>query len=338
MGYPVTTTEPASPGTVPVLRSAFLQAWLPGGLFHDVGPEFYGVAWEPAVAYEQALLRTAEMYWVSSDMTTLLEMAAPTMPAQPLAVTDLPSPAGFVVLERPIVGWDAMNAREISVWAFGWGIAKLPGPPPGHPAFERHIPAGETTDYLGTFASVPEKIPACAGVAIVFYTREMDAERGYQGMWAPAGRSDWPFGDDTEDDPWWAEVGGQVTADKHTSAVEDRRWLAAFWTLIAQRNLVHREPAQVARHVRRQADRAGLPITAGLSIVRLRREYAEDDHEPVEGGKVAWSRRWMVEGHWRNQYLPSTKTHRQQFIAPYVKGPTDKPLVVRENVVRSLQR
>jgi hypothetical protein len=47
---------------------------------------------------------------------------------------------------------------------------------------------------------------------------------------------------------------------------------------------------------------------------------------------VDWSHRWVVSGHWRHQYLPSCGTHRQQWIASHVKGPDDKPLVVRDEV------
>jgi len=32
---------------------------------------------------------------------------------------------------------------------------------------------------------------------------------------------------------------------------------------------------------------------------------------------------------WRNQWYPSLSQHRQKWISPYVKGPEDKPLVVR---------
>ena len=49
-------------------------------------------------------------------------------------------------------------------------------------------------------------------------------------------------------------------------------------------------------------------------------------------GSVSWSHRWLVNGHWRNQWLPSRAAHRLQWIAGYVKGPASKPLVVKDRV------
>jgi hypothetical protein len=47
---------------------------------------------------------------------------------------------------------------------------------------------------------------------------------------------------------------------------------------------------------------------------------------------VAWTKRWVVSGHWRNQWYPSIGAHRQRYILPYVKGPADKPLDPRATV------
>lgn len=67
-------------------------------------------------------------------------------------------------------------------------------------------------------------------------------------------------------------------------------------------------------------------------IVRLRRKSLDEtsDGEPV--GDVPWSHRWLVSGHWRNQWLPSRMAHRLQWIAGHVKGPQHKPLVVKDRV------
>lgn len=64
--------------------------------------------------------------------------------------------------------------------------------------------------------------------------------------------------------------------------------------------------------------------TSDIRVVTLRRRATPMNtlHE------VEWNHRWAVRGHWRNQYLPSTKGHSLTWIAPYLKGPEDKPLVV----------
>jgi hypothetical protein len=63
-------------------------------------------------------------------------------------------------------------------------------------------------------------------------------------------------------------------------------------------------------------------------VVTLR-AFAEQHGEPGEGS-VDWTHRWIVSGFWRNQYLSKVKGHRVQWIDPYVKGPADKPLVLKD--------
>ena len=71
------------------------------------------------------------------------------------------------------------------------------------------------------------------------------------------------------------------------------------------------------------------------AVVTLRRPDAPSPHEHSD---VEWSRRWVVSGHWRNQWYPSLGVHRQIWISPYVKGPEEAPLVVRKDRVFELVR
>lgn len=106
--------------------------------------------------------------------------------------------------------------------------------------------------------------------------------------------------------------------------------LAALWTLSGQSAISDSRPAVAGRHARRRCLRAGLPPEAtSMRVVELRRQSSRDGGD---GGSVDYSHRWIVSGHWRNQWMPSIETHRLQWIAPHVKGPDDKPLVVRETV------
>ena len=108
------------------------------------------------------------------------------------------------------------------------------------------------------------------------------------------------------------------------------RKLRAFWLLVQQPISVTERRQN--HQTRKMAKRENLP-TSEVKIVRLRRPRqppkALDEHL---GTTVEWSHQWIVNGHWRNQYLPSIKGHRLQWIAPYVKGPEDKPLVVKKTV------
>lgn len=66
---------------------------------------------------------------------------------------------------------------------------------------------------------------------------------------------------------------------------------------------------------------------AEAKFVELRRpellDRQRDDREKAE--PMPWSHRWVI-GHPHAQWYPSLGAHRLTFIAPYIKGPDDKPL------------
>lgn len=52
-----------------------------------------------------------------------------------------------------------------------------------------------------------------------------------------------------------------------------------------------------------------------------------------EGGFVEWTHRWIVSGHWRNQACGEGYSERKLvWVSPHVKGPENKPLVIRDTV------
>jgi hypothetical protein len=83
---------------------------------------------------------------------------------------------------------------------------------------------------------------------------------------------------------------------------------------------------QAPRPAWRRAQRAGIPGKRVL-VVTLRRP---SNQRPTEGGGIDWSHRWIVGGHWRNQWYASEQIHRQIWISDYEKGPDDKPLVIKQ--------
>lgn len=63
-------------------------------------------------------------YSVSRDMVTLIEAAASSFPGQALHEHDLPSPSGFVYLDRPIELLD-VREQEVDFKAFTWELADV---------------------------------------------------------------------------------------------------------------------------------------------------------------------------------------------------------------------
>jgi hypothetical protein len=103
----------------------------------------------------------------------------------------------------------------------------------------------------------------------------------------------------------------------------------AAWAIM-QQTLAVSAPAHADRAESRRSARAGLP--SDLIVVHLRKRRVEDPDPDDTGSVVDWSHRWLVGGHWRNQWLPSRSCHRPMWIDPYVKGPDDKPLVLKAKV------
>ncbi len=89
------------------------------------------------------------------------------------------------------------------------------------------------------------------------------------------------------------------------------------------------EAARIPRPERRRMLRAGVPrreVDEVIHTVVLRREHAQAASE-YEGATVERRHHWWVSGHFRKQWLPSTKSHRVVWIAPHVKGDLSKPLL-----------
>lgn len=99
----------------------------------------------------------------------------------------------------------------------------------------------------------------------------------------------------------------------------------AIWRLMRQLVRVEHTPP---RAVRRRAEKAGASKVGRITVVQLRREKREPDEGHVPS-PAHYSHRFAVRGHWRNQWYPSIQAHRQKWIAPYIKGGEDKPLVLK---------
>lgn len=113
----------------------------------------------------------------------------------------------------------------------------------------------------------------------------------------------------------------------------DADWLT-FWRValrLMSERIVAYGQARPPRPAWREALRKGRPPHVPY-LVELRRQSVT--HRPTDDRSAGreWTHRWIVRGHWRNQWYPSEGRHRQKFIGGYVKGPEDLPLVIRERV------
>jgi hypothetical protein len=249
----------------------------------------------------QTALREAECYGVSTDVVELLQVGVDTCPLWPLAPFDLPSPVGYVWFEEPYVVHD-VHGRGTAVRSMLWWT------------LDDSVVIVACTDPNSHLDDYHDVSPA--------------------GVWDQcfSAISTWNFGADAD-----TTVSSSIitVANKPTkseslrsSAQEWMQLCAAFWRFVQEPWIEHREVLP-ARPARRRADRA--QISGGLHVVRLR---APEKSAPTASGDGhrEYSHRFMVRPHWRNQWYPSIEAHRPKFIPAYIKGPADKPLVVKDTV------
>ena len=95
---------------------------------------------------------------------------------------------------------------------------------------------------------------------------------------------------------------------------------------------VSAEAGRIPRAWRREAGRMVEPVSPSdpaISVVQLRRDARESvqRQREAESEGATWKHQWWVSGHYRAQWYPSDEAHRVIWIAPYLKGPADLPIV-----------
>lgn len=112
------------------------------------------------------------------------------------------------------------------------------------------------------------------------------------------------------------------------------RFVLASW-LWMQQKVMRLDKGDVSSHAKKLADRVN--TVSEVNVVVLRRSEAGPRSE-CGGKSVEWACKWLVRGHWRQQFYPSTSEHRPLWIEPYVKGPDDKPLRMPGQTVYAVNR
>ena len=259
----------------------------------------------------EAVVGAAEPIFVSKEMCALIEYAWEKFEPEPMREDDLFLPAGWAYLEKPLVTTDVWGKRMV------------------HRAIAWHTgtDGGRSGVHVMTFAGPDDEAGRDQ------YFDDLSAEdkartRAFFGRALALGHAT-PivFGDDPgdKDVPTFADDYGDRPTDDTVRQVsmDFHGYLQVLWRMMAQRVAVGMR-VQASRASRRQNEREGWRENY-ITVVTLRRPKNDGD---ASHGSVEWSQRWIVSGHWRWQPY-GDGTHRQIWIAPYVKGPDDKPLIVR---------
>lgn len=281
-------------------------------------------------------LPEAECFHVSEEMSLLVQFAATQLDeTDRFERTLLPTRSGIVRFEKGIPWTDVRGKKMILSWVV-WGPIQATygkrdtGEPtefthfwlfndhfdePDQIAHELFSQFGTEADDMNSFA---RKVWGRWG----FIGGEYLAEGQRVG---PAMR--------IPEDEKIAEV--LADGDTPTAYSNPSRILQALWMLLGQ-TITLSEDAHIDRARRKRTGRMGIP--ARVTVIQLRRtEGRRNDGESL----VEWSHRWGVRGHWAWRHCGADHPYAQVvdgkimcrvWIAPYIKGPEGKPLVITDKV------
>ncbi|SFW11437.1 hypothetical protein [Amycolatopsis australiensis] len=251
-------------------------------------------------------LQAAQNFWVAPDMVNVAVTAQKTMPDEDVLLEEPPAPHGFLLLARPfaLLCGDPECGEEHPFIGLHWRPAHRTLPANDY-AEEQHDD-GLILQWFGL--AVDEQERAFFGSPVVPVAT---------GTFLPAGR------------PLASSYSVEIGAMRPMTA-ELCRYARAMWTLM-QQPLAAVGEIEPDRPQRRRLQKSS-QVPGPVVIVTLRRRSRPSDPQ-AEHAQVEWSHRWMVRGHWRNQWHPRLGAHRAIWINEHIKGPDDKPLDLKDKVI-----
>lgn len=307
------------------LRTELLQWWM-----SDTGRRF-GAGWsagrrrESGINDNIAVIEASKMalaapFFVTGEMTDLLLHAAQSFPETEFHPSDLPATQGFVLLQKSVPTID-LHHKPLPWRAFAW----MP---------YSHSGRSEDPDSWN-------------GIHLSLYAhRDDDPQRDeaqIEGLNDPHGtlslvhETPWQFG--TTHRTKENFMGGMeankdisLSDEAFESVMEMLQTIHAFF-LLCQQKIGFPQDTMATRPVRKRAMQTN-PLNRPIpdvKVITLRRYRDDDDREvdPEMRGRE-YSHRFIVNAFWRRQWYPSEQRHKPKWIAPYVKGPKDKPLVIKD--------
>ena len=258
----------------------------------------------------ETLWRGDTMY-ITEDMEHLILQAADDLPDDyRWDMHTLLCPVGFCLLEEPLFGAD-IHGRNLSISAISWCMMRHGGGEEKVLVIHFWTSTDESMDEVNQIL-IPD-MREC-GFPIGPFMLAHYYMLGDGGIIRPGKDHDHPQG---------------------TELVDSTLGLFAAMNILAGQTIGTpiKIPPDRASRKRYQRDFTNAPERM-ITLITLRRKSAQK-HDP-DAPPVPWSRRWVVTGHWRKQ--PDKNGWHWVYIYEYIKGPEDKPLIIRERRVFNFRR
>ena len=258
--------------------------------------------------------RAETVYW-SPEMSDMLMQVAPSLPDWTLRLNELLPEYGFAWFAKPIplpgsgpLGLDAGHPLVGMVW--------------GTVLYSTDPSLGKDTKvgYLEGDAPGVDRWVIYSPVVL------------FDGAPRLCGGSSWAEGESLSELLRLSEVSKEQRGMEW--AVQIGKIFAASMALMQQEITVN-ERTPVDRSTRRRLEREGWIREAIVNVVKLRRAKRQGGGD---GKSYELTCQFVVRGHWRNQYYPSTNEHRPIFVLPYIKGPEGAPLKAQADRVFEVVR
>lgn len=290
-------------------------------------------------------LASAQTFYVTADMVTLLEHAATVLDDTDVMPRHPDHPTGFVVLARPLRLPYGDGTDEV-VHAFAWtdlGVVRTNLGSAGHAGFLYQFGVKRDTGQDREVRYASEFYPSKRAWKDAPDLVPIITDNFVTGASVGQAATPWDVVEQRRLD--LAEAVGVTPApgkDKNKGPEPVGRfqpYLAAFLLLLTQQITAPRQE-RVNEYAQGRARRAGRTQRGGrtpeaVTVVDVRPRPASVPGERTEGGQPRYDHRHLVGGHWKWQpWGPARQLRRRIFVEPYIRGPQDTPLVTKPRVVR----
>ncbi|MEU2426877.1 hypothetical protein ABZ619_38695 [Streptomyces sp. NPDC007851] len=317
---------------------AELATWLA-----DTGPTGGAAGWSQGFDPQQAArerraaadwavaLRAAELFFVASDMTRMAVSAGLALPSYRLHPEDLPSPHGLLLWEEPAT--ETFDGKEVT----GCPIIGMSWAQHGGGVQVRSWSLRE--DWLAFMAKgepragIKDMTPDEVRATRIAYPQPIVCMAA---SFLPFGETPgWLSGTPSDTSGWsLAELEDTARSDDREEKAE--RALVVSWLLMGQ-TLTTAEEVRPSKASMKHLRRLDADLLRAVRYVKLRRSgmvTRAATGVPRQGPRV----RWVVRGHWRQQWYPSRQANRPVWISPHMKGPDGAPILDPDKLVNVLRR